>query len=82
MTPNTSVMGYGSPTGQIAEVGGLGSVVQSRDPSQSGIAGTANVSTQRQDSGFSMPSLPSFSQVIDRVIGTRPDYDMSRMTSR
>ncbi len=82
MTPNTSVMGYGSPTGQIQTGAANQSIYQTADPSQSGIAGTANVSTQRQGSGFSMPSLPSLSQVIDRVIGPTNTYDMSRMTSR
>jgi hypothetical protein len=82
MTPNTSVMGYGSPTGQIQTGAANQSIYQTADPSQAGIAGTANVSTQRQGSGFSLSSLPSFSQVIDRVLGPTDTYDMSRMTSR
>jgi hypothetical protein len=55
MTPNTSVMGYSGPTGQIQTGAANQSIYQTADPSQSGIAGTANVSTQRQGSGFSMP---------------------------
>lgn len=82
MTPNTSVMGYSGPVGQIQTGAANQSIYQTADPSQSGIAGTANVSTQREGPGFSMPSLPSLSQVIDRVIGPTNTYDMSRMTSR
>ena len=82
MTPNTSVMGYSGPTGQIQTGAANQSIYQTADPSVSGIAGTANVSTQRQGSGFSMPSLPSLSQVVDRVLGPTNTYDMSRMTSR
>jgi hypothetical protein len=82
MTPNTSVMGYSGPTGQIQTGAANQSIYQTADPSQSGIAGTANVSTRREGSGFSMPSFPSLSQVIDRVLGPTNTYDMSRMTSR
>ena len=87
MAPNASVMGYSGPTGQIQTSAANQSIVQTRDPSQAGIAGTMNVPTSRNtgflDSLSSMVSnLPSRSQIVDRFMGPSDTYDMSRMTSR
>ena len=89
MTPNTSVMGYNQPTGQLQNQTGAAnqSIYQTADPAQSGIAGTMNVPTSR-DTGFfdalsgMASNLPSLSQIGNRIMGTRPDYDMSRMNSQ
>jgi hypothetical protein len=89
MTPNTSVMGYNDPTGQVQNQTGAAnqSIYQTADPAQAGIAGTMNVPTSR-DTGFfdalsgMASNLPSLSQIGNRIMGTRPDYDMSRMNSQ
>jgi len=78
MAPNTSVMGYSGPTGQIQTSAANQSIVQTRDPSQAGLAGTMNVPTSRNtgflDSLSSMVSnLPSRSQIMDTIIGAPVD---------
>ena len=86
MTPNTSVMGYDSPTGQIQAPASMQSIVPSRDTAQSGVAGTMNVPTSRNTgfmdavSGF-VTDLPSLSQIGDRIIGTKPNYDYSNISN-
>ncbi len=86
MTPNTSVMGYNDPTGQIQAPASMQSIVPGRDTAQSGLAGTMNVPTSR-DVGFfdalsdMASNLPSLSQIGNRIMGTKPNYDYSNLSN-
>jgi len=72
-----SVLGYQGPVGttSVPVAAQYESIVPQAAGIQQGVQGLQNVSTQRQSSGFSLPSIPSLSEIGQAIMGTRPTYD-------